>query len=580
MLRGYRSNEVPLPAVPTQKPGVEDGKLKIDSTVRLGPLRAVDVARRPPVAVCLGPTVRGVSMPIPDLQNGNTALEGALYRFLRDIPQSKRPNKHFRKFVKMWVRHNLTPLAENADLSFETWIKTTPYSEARKAELTKAYIEIQESGKFKTEVKSFLKDEFYLDYKHARCINSRHDDCKVLLGPYFQAITEKLFDIETVPWFIKKVPLPERPDYIYNMMYEPGRYYVCTDYTSYESSFTKRRQYDCERILYTEMLRHHPLKNEFLTMFDNGLIGTNNIKFKWFNLSVEAKRMSGEMNTSLGNGFSNLMFFLYVAKRLQLRNPRGVVEGDDGLFTFDTAIDQSEIAQLMNNEFKKLGLDIKIDIHQKLSHASFCGMIFDETDRTIIGNPIKIISSFGWTNSKYLAARDTIKNMLLRSKALSMAYQYPRCPMITELARSMLRLTKKCDVLTFLDKHATSFLDLYHLEIVKDAARADHEGKLILGEPGLNTRALFDELYGISIQQQLYLEDYFRNLSSIGQLDDPVLYDLFPQRWKDFYETYVDGVSNRDPNREYNAQHFKELRKFILPSDVDQSAPQKRNSDK
>jgi hypothetical protein len=569
VLRGYRSNEVPLPKVPTEKAfGKPDGTLKLDTTVKIGKLHAVDVARRPPVAVCLGPTVAGVSMPIPDLQNGNTALEGALYRFLRDIPHSKRPNKHFRKFVKMWVRHNLTPLAENHDLSFDTWIQNTPYSESRKAELRRAHTEIMESGKIKTEVKAFLKDEFYLDFKHARCINSRHDDCKVILGPYFQAITEKLFDIESIPWFIKKVPLPDRPDYIYNMMYEPGRYYVCTDYTSYESSFTKNRQYDCERILYTEMLRNHPLKTEFITMYDNGLIGTNNIKFKWFNLSVEAKRMSGEMNTSLGNGFSNLMFFLYIAKRLQLANPRGVVEGDDGLFRFDSSHSVNEIADLMKAEFVKLGLDIKIDIHTKLSHASFCGMIFDESDRTIIGNPLKIISSFGWTSAKYLAARPTIKNMLLRSKALSMAYQYPRCPLITELARSMLRLTNKCDVLSFLDKHATSFLDLYHLQIVKDAARADHEGKLILGAPGQNTRVLFEDLYGITVHQQLYLESYFSKLTDLKQLDDPVLYDLFPRRWKNFYDTYVDCVSNRDGNREYNAQTYTQLRPFVLPSDV------------
>lgn len=569
MLRGYRSNEVPLPTVPTElAKGKPDGKLKLDSTVKLGKLHTVDIKRRPPIAVCLGPTVSGVSMPIPDLQNANTALEGALYRFLRDIPNSKKPNKHFRRFVKLWVRHNLTPIEHSEDLSFESWIKTTPYSDTRKQELRRVHTEIMESGKYKTEVKAFLKDEFYLDYKHARCINSRHDDCKVLLGPYFQAITEKLFDIGTIPWFIKKVPLPERPDYIYDMMYEPGRYYVCTDYTSYESSFTKTRQYDCERILYTEMLRNHPLKHHFIDLYDNGLIGTNNIKFKWFKLSVEAKRMSGEMNTSLGNGFSNLMFFLYIAKRLNLLNPRGVVEGDDGLFTFDSSISIDKISSAMKTEFVKLGLDIKIDVHQKLSHASFCGMIFDDSDRTIIGNPLKIISSFGWTSAKYLAARLTIKNMLLRSKALSMAYQYPRCPLITELARSMLRLTLKCDVLTFLQKHATSFLDSYHLEIVRDAARLDHDGKLILGEPGLNTRALFDELYGITIPEQLHIENYFRNLDSLDQLDDPVLYALFPKRWKEFYGTYVDVVSNRDGNREYNAQTFATMRPFIIPTDI------------
>lgn len=572
-MRGYRSNEVPLPAVPTESPDSEGPGLKLDSTTRVSKLRCVNEARRPPVAVSLGPTVNGVCMPIPDLQHGNTGLEGALYRFLRDIPRSKVPNRHFRNFVKMWVRHNLTPLAENADLSFETWIATTPYDEKRRAELTQAYIYMCETGTFKTHVKGFLKDEFYLDYKHARCINSRHDHCKILLGPFFQAITNKLFDPAVCPWFIKKVPLPDRASYIYDMLYAPTRYYLCTDYTSYESSFTRTKQFDCERILYQEMLRHHPLRHFIMDLFDQALVGTNRIDFKWFTVKVQAKRMSGEMNTSLGNGFSNLMFFLYVCKRLGITTPYGVVEGDDGLFTFDTAIPAQEMVTAMKTEFDKLGLDIKIDSYSQISHASFCGMVFDEEDKTIIGNPLKIIASVGWTSAKYLLARPTIKNMLLRSKALSMAYQYPRCPLITSLARSILRLTNRCDVLSFIDKHGRNFLDLHHLDIVKNAARLDKEGKLLFGEVGIRTRQLFAELYGFTVIDQLLVEKYFDGLTTLGELDHPILYEFFPQRWKDFSFQYSDMIDPKDRNYEYPARSYKAIRPFVQPNDIFTPAP-------
>lgn len=223
----------------------------------------------------------------------------------------------------------------------------------------------------------------------------------------------------------------------------------------------------------------------------------------------------------------------------------------------------------MKDEFVKLGLDIKIDYHWKLSHASFCGMIFDEIEKSIIGNPLKVMASVGWTTAKYLSARPTIKNMLLRSKALSMAYQYPRCPMITALARALLRLTKKCDVLTFLDKHGRNFLDLYHLDVVKNAARLDHSGRLILGEVGVRTRILFEEIYSISVFEQLELERYFDSLTDLSELDHPVLFQMFPQRWKDFDQNYVDYVNPRDPNREYPGHWYKPLRPFITRDDID-----------
>jgi len=55
---------------------------------------------------------------------------------------------------------------------------------------------------------------------------------------------------------------------------------------------------------------------------------------KYVKIEVEATRMSGEMNTSLGNGFSNLMFMLY-ACHVQGIAAEGIVEGDDGVFALE-----------------------------------------------------------------------------------------------------------------------------------------------------------------------------------------------------------------------------------------------------
>ena len=44
--------------------------------------------------------------------------------------------------------------------------------------------------------------------------------------------------------------------------------------------------------------------------------GENRVFSKWFSGSVFARRMSGEMNTSLGNGFANLMMMTEVCLRI------------------------------------------------------------------------------------------------------------------------------------------------------------------------------------------------------------------------------------------------------------------------
>lgn len=268
-----------------------------------------DEVRRP-VSTSLGCHLKGAALPHPDMNHFGTTLGGIKKRFLAKPPElSGRHRRGLKRFVAKWLRDNLTPLAADTDVSFDTWIENTNYERWRKDQLAETYHSnggVWQEGKH-TAVNSFVKDEFYLEYKHPRLINSRHDMFKCVSGPYFKLIEKELFSL---PWFIKKIPVSERADYIMDRVYTPGGVYIATDYTAFETHFTKEMMQIVEFQLYKYLTRNLPSKHDFYGMLEV-ISGVNKLYSHNFSVELEATRMSGEMCTSLGNGFSNLMFMLY-----------------------------------------------------------------------------------------------------------------------------------------------------------------------------------------------------------------------------------------------------------------------------
>ena len=191
-------------------------------------------------------------------------------------------------------------------------------------------------------------------------------------------------------------------------------------------------------------------------------------------------------------------------------------------------------------DFTKLGAIIKLDVYDQLSKASFCGLLFDEEDLEIIADPYKIFCNFSWLNSRYFKSRDSKVKMLLRCKALSFKCQYPACPMVTALADYMLRMTRSIDVRGFAKSRRD--LDSWTRNQLLDAVaydwRNDHR------EIGMNTRLLYEELYNISVEDQIRVESYLANLNCVQPLDIPVIQDQSPESWKVNYDRYVDAVGS------------------------------------
>lgn len=494
---------------------------------------------RPPVAISLGTHLVGSLLPHADPSDAATLCAGVKARLGKKMPiLDDKFLLGLRKYTENWIKQrNLDKLHWDFDSSLDTWLDKTNYPLWRKNELrehSEKILNLLERNKYKElmhfTIKLFMKDEHYIDFKHARGIYARDDAAKIAFGPWFKGIEEIIY---SQPEFIKHVPVSDRAKYIYDMLYVPGSCYVATDYSSFEAHFTQKLMENCEFVLYEYMLKDSNGGPEMLDLMREVLMGKNRIYNKFVRATCLARRMSGEMNTSLGNGFSNLMFMGYVCQEMGIDKVNGVVEGDDGLFQFMGKAPTTE-------DFSKYGFLIKLDKYDKISQASFCGNLFDEEDKQVVTDPFDILSSFGWTTYKYRNANQKKCRTLLRCKALSMAHQYPGCPIIGSLAQYVLRCTRgrtKKDMISFIEnrKDINMWDREKYLRILNDFEKDED----LYRSPGISTRLFFEEQYGINVSVQLKVEDYLNSLHEIQPLEIPLILDLVPDSWKCYFEKFV-----------------------------------------
>lgn len=510
------------------------GDTKDDLTIefRLG----VDISSRNPVKASSGSHVEGWTQPHGDPKDPKSAGAAILKRAGAKAPGSvgnrrvRRKLQRLGRWVRKWLQKHLVPLTPDADTGFETWLANTNYPEWRKEELRKVYYEhvsINPRSAKEAEVKTFMKDESYPEFKQQRAINARVDAMKCRLGPIFKLIESVVYKR---PEFIKHVPVAKRAQYIMDYVYREGAEYVATDYTSFEALFTRQVMENCEFLLYDYMTQYLPEHDQFMQTVRDVLGGTNKLLANTLRASLAATRMSGEMCTSLGNGFSNLMFFLFLSEEVGYKNVRIVVEGDDGLATGEGRPPSIE-------DFASLGLTIKLDRHRDLCRASFCGLIFDETDKLVVTDPLEVLSEFGWVNAQYCRARSHKRLALLRCKALSAAHQYPGVPIIASLADYALRITRGLDIRRLADSKLFNQWDRDQLyAAMKDEARIKR-----IDVP-FNTRLLVAEQYGIPIDAQLSTEAYLDSLNKPTVLVLPWLDPIVPKDWIQYFYGYVRPV--------------------------------------
>lgn len=434
----------------------------------------------------IGLGVFGIAPPMPDADCAATALQGAQHRFACDM---RAPDTAvlmgFSEFVKDYVIANFDPILPGEIPSLQEWLKGTNYPEWRCAELMRTFYDHYESvcdddyG-----INSFVKHETYPSFKHARGINSQEDVLKCYVGPAFSAI-EKI--VYCHPAFIKHVPVRNRPQFIVDRLGHHQGPWFESDYTSFEGSFSLPFLYHCEMHLYRHMLHHYP---HIYHHVSRSMLREHHCRFKWFTISVMARRMSGEMCTSLGNGFSNLMLAMFCAK-LSGVDIDIIVEGDDGLFCTNGPIDLTPA--------HKLGFELKLECHSSILSTSFCGLQLSR-HLTSMTDPRKVLLNFGWSHSQRCTGGRRVKLGLLRAKALSLLYEHPRCPILSSLAARALLLT-------------SGVRPVYDSNWYDDQLKAEVDSNIDWAtaeyRKGIDStiREDFSALYGISPEDQEALEE-------------------------------------------------------------------------
>lgn len=405
-------------------------------------------------------------------------------RLFRDVPDaSKEELGLLANYVDDFL-HKYVPVVTPMD--FEVWLNTTSYNEARKAELRDAHNLLRGAPPSKRQcshIDTFPKLEPYEEFKHARMINSRCDAFKVFSGPCFKAIENVIYDL---PWFMKHVPHDEKAARVADLI-RSGSHYYQTDFTAFESHFTM----DVMKALEIRLYEHCLSGFKDTSVLTSALLGRNKMRTRTgLRATCVARRMSGDMCTSLGNGFTNLMLALFIVESKKNGKLRGFVEGDDGLF--------STTVPLTTSDYESLGFTIKIEEVANPCEASFCGLVFASSGE-IVRDPVRFLNRFGWTSS-FINAGPLVMDELLRAKALSAAYETPQCPIVGVIARHAIHLT------TGVTPRFTE--DGYHERVPVDFQVPQFA-------PSTDTRLLFEHLYGVSVQNQLTAEAQILN----GNLD-------------------------------------------------------------
>lgn len=417
----------------------------------------------------------------PDRNDVDTQINGLYKRFLRDVPPGdQRLITEFSKFVGSVLCKDFVPLSKI--MSFDEWLESTSYNLTRKERLREEFEALKgscPSMKQRQRIKSFVKLESYPVYKQCRWINSRSDAFKVYSGPAFKSIEEEIYKR---PQFVKHLTMDERSQRVRQLI-KNGFKYASSDFTAFESHFVPKLMAICECQLYSYMLSSaDPNLAETIC---HTLIGRNRGSTRaGVHFSCYGRRMSGDMCTSLGNGFTNYMLWSFLFSKHQTIWD-GVFEGDDGLVAYKGECPTAQ-------EFESLGFTIKIEHHEDPLTASFCGIIMSNQR---IRDPTRFLQTFNWTEGNEPSARVRIE--LLRAKALSAIYETPGCPIITALAVA---------ALSFTNGHNRRFkFDGYH-EIPRPTVVEPIE---------LETRLLFQSIFNINVSDQEYIEDQLRDRKSV-----------------------------------------------------------------
>lgn len=403
------------------------------------------------------------------------------------VPRTSHGNLLYRNYnhqLDQWATHvrarvgQLFTFNPHPIYSLDDWLDHSSYSSARKAQI-RAQSDIPLDY---YRVDTFIKKEAYPEIKAPRLINSRSDAFKKLVGPFTHAIEKDIFSSR---FTVKGKNSLEQISMIHERMH--GKLsFLCTDYSKWESSITPEVIDKIERILWDQY--PSPYTWDFHSWFVNHCKTNNLVARGKMTSKVHGVRMSGDMHTSLGNTFINIMLTDYIMTRLGLTWD-GFFEGDDGLIGLDVVISEEQLDAIRTIALE-LGFTLTMECTSTLREATFLSRhIID--DHTAFREPIKAIVHSQWSFSLHRFP----ENELLRSRGYGLIMENPHCPILYKLGVEMLKRAGTGKVIC--DQW---FKQYYAIPDVVDSNMSFNNF------PTYHDRIQFAQLFNIPIDLQLRIE--------------------------------------------------------------------------
>jgi len=406
--------------------------------------------------------------------------------------------KRLGSFVKRYLRKHFTPLPhiEPSKIFFMWWLDhCAHYNLARKNKLSRCFDRFMSTGMTLGDSdyrgETFPKREFYPEAKCLRFINSRSDMFKAVLGPYIKMIEDQVYKDKH---FVKGTRIDELPRTLKNL--SSWDHILETDYSSFESSFS----FDYVKVVEMRLFRYFLSNNPFIlklvlaTYMSKGKERVQRLYNKDYNINITGCRLSGELWTSLANGFSNLMNMLFLCKEHNIECD-GYVEGDDGLFGLSKP-------GLTKEDFARLGFNIKMEYSHVVQDTTFCGNTFSNENQKLLVNPENIGRLFWTCNATYLRSNEKTLRSLFKSKSASLYVTGRYTPIAGTLAFVMLRRLRNEEMIIDRGFWRREIFNIFH--------------KIPLVAPVIShsDRFLYSMKFGIPISDQILLENYLMDLKT------------------------------------------------------------------
>nr|QTJ63608.1 RNA-dependent RNA polymerase [Megalopteran tombus-related virus] len=286
-------------------------------------------------------------------------------------------------------------------------------------------------------------------YKPPRMIQARHVTFNIEYGKYIKPLEEQITKVGRFKHNFGKGNYDEIAKRITKLK-RHYKYFTELDHDSFDAHVTMEllkltHTFYQSCYMHNKELRHLSKKTYF-----NNCISREGDRYK-----VKATRMSGDVDTSLGNSLINYAILKELLHQLSISGDV-IVNGDDSIIFTNEPIDNKKALAIL----RKMNMETKLsnsscDIH-KIEFCRTKYVIRDDGTPTMMMNPQRITEMYGMTNSnvdymQYLIEVATC-NAYINSntpygihwaRAFNITIDKTKMPVFKVLDRSIIRLVER-----------------------------------------------------------------------------------------------------------------------------------------